>query len=127
MKCGFGEPVSDRGNQLTSQFLRDNLCMSPLEIRVIVTQSISGSAVLFGYGRNRFGSWSIHFQGDLGSVSNRVLVIGEQDQCGQATKGVWGMSWRQEAKKGVEDCDKPGGMVKRVLIPGYPNQRPVNP
>ena len=46
---------------------------------------------------------------------------GEQDQCGQATKGVWGMSWRQEAKKGVEDCDKPGGMVKRVLIPGYPN------
>jgi hypothetical protein len=44
-----------------------------------------------------------------------------QDQCGQATKGMWGMSWRQKAMKGVEDCDKPGGMVKRVLIPGYPN------
>jgi len=44
-----------------------------------------------------------------------------QDQCGQATKGVWGMSWRQEAMKGVEDCDKPGGTVKRVLIPGFPN------
>ena len=53
--------------------------------------------------------------------------FGGQDQCGQATKGVWGMSWRQEAKKGVEDCDKPGGMVKRVLIPGCPNERVVNP
>jgi len=100
--------------------------MSPLEIRVIVTQSISGSAVLFGYGRDRFGSWSILFQGGFGSVSDRS-IFGEQDQCGQATKGVWGMSWRQEAKKGVEDCDKPGGMVKRVLIPGYPNERMLNP
>ena len=43
------------------------------------------------------------------------------DQCGQATKGVWGMSWRQEAMKGVEDCDKLGGTVKRVLIPRSPN------
>ena len=42
-------------------------------------------------------------------------------QCGQATKGVWGMSWRQEAMKGVEDCDKPGGAVNRALRPGYPN------
>jgi hypothetical protein len=48
-------------------------------------------------------------------------------QCGQATKGVWGMSGRQEAMKGVEDCDKPGGTVKRVLIPGYPNERALNP
>ena len=44
-----------------------------------------------------------------------------RDQCGQATKGVWGMSWRQEAMKGVEDCDKPGGAVKQALIPGFPN------
>ena len=50
-----------------------------------------------------------------------------QDQCGQATKGVWGMSWRQEAMKGVEDCDKPGGTVKRVLIPGFPNYPALNP
>jgi hypothetical protein len=50
-----------------------------------------------------------------------------QDQCGQATKGVWGMSWRQEAKKGVEDCDKPGELVKRELIPGFPNHRMLNP
>jgi hypothetical protein len=27
------------------------------------------------------------------------------------------MSWRQEALKGVEDCDKLGEIVKRVLIP----------
>src|SRR5437763_10557206 len=45
------------------------------------------------------------------------------DQCGQATKGMWGMSWHQKAKKGVEDCDKPGEVVKRALIPGYPHER----
>ena len=39
------------------------------------------------------------------------------DQCGQATKGVWGMPRRQKAMKGVEDCDKLGGLVKRELIP----------
>jgi len=49
------------------------------------------------------------------------------DSCGQATKGAWGMSWRQEAMKGVEDCDKPGGAVKQALIPGSPNQRTLNP
>ena len=37
---------------------------------------------------------------------------------GQATKGTRGMSWCQEATKGVEVCDKPGGIDKRVLIPG---------
>ena len=60
------------------------------------------------------------------SVSDRS-ALREQDQCGQATKGVWGMSWRQEAKKGVEDCDKPGGLVKRELIPGCPNDHALNP
>ena len=49
------------------------------------------------------------------------------DQCGQATKGVWGMPWRQEAMKGVEDCDKPGGLVKRELIPGSLNYPRLNP
>ena len=37
------------------------------------------------------------------------------------------MSWRQEAMKGVEDCEKLGGIVKRVLIPGFPNWRALNP
>jgi len=45
---------------------------------------------------------------------------------GQAHKGVWGMSWRQKAMKGVEGCDKPGEAVKRALIPGYPNYRRLN-
>jgi hypothetical protein len=52
---------------------------------------------------------------------------GEQDQCGQATKGVWGMSWRQKAMKGVENCDKPWEAVKRALIQGFPNDRKLNP
>jgi len=34
---------------------------------------------------------------------------------------VWGMSRRQKAMKGVEDCENPGGAVKRALSPGYPN------
>jgi len=34
---------------------------------------------------------------------------------------VWGMSWRQEATKGAEDCDKPGRAVKQALTPGSPN------
>ena len=48
------------------------------------------------------------------------------DICGQATKGVWGMSWRQEPMKGVEVCDKPGEVDKRALIPGFPNCRTLN-
>jgi hypothetical protein len=50
-----------------------------------------------------------------------------RDQCGQATKGMWGMSGRQKARKGVEDCDKPGGAVNRALRPGCPNHRVLNP
>ena len=53
--------------------------------------------------------------------------VGAWDHCGQATKGVWGMSWRQEAMKGVEGCDKPGEAVKRALIPGFLNDRALNP
>ncbi len=53
--------------------------------------------------------------------------LGALDSCGQATKGTWGMSWRQEALKGVEDCDKPGGVVKRALIPGFLNPHTLNP
>lgn len=43
------------------------------------------------------------------------------DKCGQATKGAWGMSRHQKAKKGVEVCEKPGGVDKRTLIPGFLN------
>ena len=61
----------------------------------------------------------------LGLLSGTSLQ--GKDQCGQVTKGVWGMSRRQEAMKGVEDCDKPGEAVKRALIPGFPNWRALNP
>ena len=46
----------------------------------------------------------------------RALDIG-----GQATKGVWGMSRHEKATKGVEVCEKPGGLDRHNLIPGYPN------
>jgi hypothetical protein len=39
------------------------------------------------------------------------------NNCGQATKGAWGMSWRQKTKTGVEDCEKSGVVVKQTLIP----------
>jgi len=40
---------------------------------------------------------------------------------------MWGMSGRQEAMKGVEDCDKPGEAVKRAMIPGSLNEQRLNP
>ena len=48
------------------------------------------------------------------------------DICGQAIKGVWGMSWHQKAKKGVEVCDKPGVVDKRAMIPGFLNEHILN-
>ena len=43
------------------------------------------------------------------------------DGCGQATKGAWWMSRRDEAMKDVVGCDMPRGAVKRALILGSPN------
>jgi len=40
---------------------------------------------------------------------------------------MWGMSWHRQAMKGVEDCDKSGGAVKRALRPEYPNRYVLNP
>jgi len=39
---------------------------------------------------------------------------------------VWGMSWHQKTKKGAENCDKPGGVVKQALIPGFLNKLTLN-
>jgi len=36
------------------------------------------------------------------------------------------MSWHQEAMKGVEVCEKLGGVDKQVMIPRFPNQAVVN-
>lgn len=52
--------------------------------------------------------------------------LGVQNSCGQATKGMRGMSWRQLAMKGVEGCDKSGGVVKRALIPEFLNDYMLN-
>ena len=57
----------------------------------------------------------------LSSILEAVGREGAFDSCGQVNKGAWGMSWRQEAMKGVEDCDKPGVAVKRAPIPGSLN------
>jgi hypothetical protein len=48
-------------------------------------------------------------------------VVRALDICGQATKGAWGMSWRQKTMTGVEDCEKSGVVVKQTLIPEFPN------
>lgn len=50
-----------------------------------------------------------------------------KNHCDQATKGVWRMSWRQKAMKGVENCDKLREAVKRALILRFPNYRTLNP
>ena len=55
------------------------------------------------------------------SQESKAPSFGALDSCGQATKGTWGMSWRQKPMKGVEDCDKSGVVVKRALIPEFPN------
>ncbi|MBA4105197.1 MAG: hypothetical protein C0485_05515 [Pirellula sp.] len=47
----------------------------------------------------------------------RVSCSRAFDKCGQATKGVWGMSWHQKAMKGVEVCEKLGGVDKQMMIP----------
>jgi hypothetical protein len=49
-----------------------------------------------------------------------IAALGRQralNNCGQATKGAWGMSWRQKTMTGVEDCEKSGVVVKQTLIP----------
>ena len=60
-------------------------------------------------------------------VRAEVWVFRGLDHCGQVIKSVWGMSRRQKAMKGVEGCEKPGGTVKRVLIPGFLNYCVLNP
>jgi hypothetical protein len=98
-----------------------------LAIELVEDRGIRSWDRRFGMQRRRSGLEVVS------DCSGRVCLSGQassrsgRGQCGQATKGVWGMSWRWKAKKGVEDCDKPGGMVKRVLIPGSLNYLALNP
>ena len=52
-------------------------------------------------------------------TSPGVTVI---DKCGQATKGVWWMSWHQEATKDVVACDMLREAGKRALIRRFLNE-----
>ena len=52
-------------------------------------------------------------------IADSVTVI---DKCGQATKGVWWMSWHQEAMKDVVACDMLREAGKRALIRRFPNE-----
>ena len=63
----------------------------------------------------------------VGASSLGAAGGGAGNHSGEANKGMWGMSWRQQAKKGVEGCDKPGEAVKQALIPGFPYHRALNP
>ena len=44
------------------------------------------------------------------------------DKLGQATKGVWWMSWHREATKDVVACDMPREAGKQALIRGFLNE-----
>ena len=44
------------------------------------------------------------------------------DKCGQATKGVWWMSWHREAMKDVVACDMLREAGKQALIRRSPNE-----
>ena len=44
------------------------------------------------------------------------------DKCGQATKGVWWMSWHREAMKDVVACDMLREAGKQALIRRFPNE-----
>ena len=54
-------------------------------------------------------------------IDGNHFIMRALDKCGQVTKGAWGMSWYQEAMKGVEVCEKLGGADKQVMIPGFLN------
>ena len=75
---------------------------------------------------NRVGQWLL-IEKTPAVIRLRFSDRRALDSRGQATKGAWGMSWRQESLKGVEDCEKLGEAVKQALIPRYPNWHPLNP
>ena len=68
--------------------------------------------ISFDFERSRF---RVHL------AVNEISFLRVLDSSGQATKGAWGMSWYRKAMKGVEVCEKPGGVDKRTLILGFLN------
>ena len=62
----------------------------------------------------------------LDGLVNRKVGQRVRDCDGQTIKGTWGMSWRQKAMKGVEVCEKLGGVDKRTMIPRFLNRYLLN-
>ena len=60
--------------------------------------------------------------GDVVPARHDTPVVTVIDKCGQATKGVWWMSWHREAMKDVVACDKLREAGKRALIRRFPNR-----
>ena len=92
---------------------------------------VTGFSVEVDLGR-RYEELSLHIcrGGNRGDGENVAFMIpgllGALNSYDQATKGIWRMSWHQKTLKGVEDCDKLGGVVKRALIPRSLNWRVLN-
>jgi superfamily II DNA/RNA helicase len=67
---------------------------------------------------------------DLGETGKKTRGGGRApaaEQAGDGAERPRKSRPRRRTKKGVEDCDKPGGAVKRALRPGFPNQPALNP
>ena len=79
-----------------------------------------GAGDRVGHVSRRIKRKRLHVEMRLEKVQEQSWSDRDEDHSGQVTKGVWGMSWRQKAMKGVEGCEKPGEAVKQALIPGYP-------
>ena len=58
----------------------------------------------------------------LCSACHDTPVVTVIDKCGQALKGVWWMSWHQEATKDVVACDKLREAGKQALIRRFLNE-----
>jgi hypothetical protein len=80
---------------------------------------VSGASFRFGYVSRRIKRKDCVLK--CVSIGRGNPGVRGEDHSGQVTKGVWGMSLRQKAMKGVEGCEKPGEAVKQALIPGFPN------
>ncbi len=66
------------------------------------------------------GDWIV-LQSRIGNRKSQILMT-VIDKCGQATKGVWWMSWHREAMKDVVACDKLREAGKQALIRRFLNE-----
>ena len=65
------------------------------------------------------GGWMLALQG---STSQEAVTRGEGENNAAKLVRACGGCLGTRRRKGVEDCDKFGGAVKRALIPKYPSE-----